>query len=121
MALLTFLLTNPLKSSITTLLNQLKNNLIFLLGVFRGGKKDSRAFGQNSIERSLHSQRISNKIACYYSREYQIPDKPKKNSFAASFTDPDFKVIAISFEEFGEVEESETKSKIFFFDFLLIF
>ena len=29
-----------------------------------------------SIEKKVHEERISNKIACFYLKEYQIPDQP---------------------------------------------
>jgi hypothetical protein len=40
---------------------------------------DENALGKTSSEKKQHDVRISSKIACYFAREYQIPDKPTLN------------------------------------------
>lgn len=48
------------------------------LGVYRG-EIDEHALGKNSTEKKQHEIRSGTKIACYFAREYQIPDKPAMN------------------------------------------
>lgn len=72
------------------------------------GKNDCKVFGNESTEISTHAQRISSKLYCFYSREYQIPDTPTKNSFLTSGikgADP----IKLPFEEFKEIADQEGK------------
>ena len=38
-----------------------------------------RELGGESKEKEIHAERILEKIACYYARDYQIPDVPKIN------------------------------------------
>ena len=50
--------------------------IIKIIGILFG---DLKEFGQTSKEKTVHIERILEKIACYYSRDYQIPDSPKIN------------------------------------------
>lgn len=54
------------------------DRICLTLGVFRG-EIDEHAMGKNSSEKKQHEVRIASKIACYFAREYQIPDKPSFN------------------------------------------
>lgn len=54
------------------------DRICLTLGVWRG-ELDDYAQGKNSTEKKQQEIRISSKIACYFAREYQIPDKPTLN------------------------------------------
>lgn len=54
------------------------DRICLTLGVWRG-ELDEHAQGKNSTEKKQQELRISTKIACYFAREYQIPDNPTLN------------------------------------------
>jgi hypothetical protein len=54
------------------------DRICLTLGVWRG-ELDDYANGKNSDEKKQQDIRINSKIACYFAREYQIPDKPTLN------------------------------------------
>lgn len=55
-----------------------------MIGVDFGGL---RKYGKNSSEKQIHAERVSEKIMCYYSRDYQIPDQPKINKINTEKTE----------------------------------
>lgn len=52
----------------------------------------------NSKEKLNHMKRISEKISCFYSRDYQIPDQPKVSKLNVK-TEPESKVATIIFKD----------------------
>lgn len=72
------------------------------------GKQDCAAFGKQSTEVFTQESRISNVVACFYSREYQIPDAPSKNLFFKA-TITGIKPKKLKFEPFGENDSLSSK------------
>lgn len=86
------------------------DRICLTLGVFRGAV-DEHAQGKNSSEKKQQEIRTSTKIACYFAREYQIPDKPALNllnNARSSLVKP-AKIACILFKEDEQiVNEIET-------------
>jgi hypothetical protein len=61
----------------------------------------------NSKEKINHSKRISEKISCFYSRDYQIPDQPKIIQLNLK-TDSPNPIIKIKIHEIWDEEVKET-------------
>lgn len=58
----------------------------------------------NSKEKINHMKRISEKISCFYSRDYQIPDQPKISKLNTK-TEPEPRVAAIAFKDIWTVSQ----------------
>lgn len=65
----------------------------------------------NSKEKLFHNKRISEKISCFYSRDYQIPDQPKFSKLNNK-TEPDPVIIAIYFKDIWATSQPITSETV---------
>jgi hypothetical protein len=77
--------------------------------VVERGKQDCAVFGKQSTELFTQENRISSIVACFYSREYQIPDAPSKNLFMKTVM-TGIEPKKLKFEPFGQNDDISSKS-----------